>query len=207
MEKDPLLIQKESFRIITELLAKRGLLDRFSGVELSVVKRVVHATGDVSLAERLIFSEGFFESFCRTISISKTVVADVKMVSVGISRRALAGLLVRVYVDDEDVVKESVKYGVSRAYVSMDKALKRNRNAVFVIGNSPTALLRILEDECVGFVVGVPVGFVGAAEVKRKLLSSRIPHITLLGTRGGSSVAVAVVNALLMEAVDSGLVC
>ena len=207
MEKNPFSIEDESFEIITRLLSQSGLLGRFDGKETAVVKRIVHATGDISVAESIVFSEGFYDAFCDAMRVSRTVVADVKMVSAGISRKVIKGLSVNVYVDDEDVIRKSVEMGVSRAYLAVDKALMRHPNAVFVIGNSPTALLRILEHGSAGFVIGVPVGFVGAPEVKQRLADSSIPHINSLGTRGGSPVAVAAFNALLLEAKADGVVC
>jgi precorrin-8X/cobalt-precorrin-8 methylmutase len=87
--------------------------------------------------------------------------------------------------------------------VSMDKAVKDSRNLIFIIGNSPTALYRLLEHIRNGFapalIIGVPVGFVGAAESKELIRNEAIPSITSIGRKGGSTVAAAIVNALLFH--------
>ncbi len=203
---NPKEIEEESFSIINAFLKRAGFYRKFGkgSVEVSILARVIHATGDFSIANDLLFSENFFENFINALRISQGLfIADVKMVAVGISRRILPKISVLTYIDEKEVLSESKRKNVSRAYLSIDMALKKHDRAIYVVGNSPTALFRILEErdpKKTPFVVGVPVGFVGASDVKNALSCSEIPCVTLLGSRGGSSIAVAIANALLMEA-------
>jgi precorrin-8X/cobalt-precorrin-8 methylmutase len=126
---------------------------------------------------------------------------------VGINKARLArfGGDVRVYISDPDVAEEAKCLGTTRAIVSMRKAVKEAEGGIFAIGNAPTALLELIrlvrEGEArPGLIVGVPVGFVSAAESKEELTKCDIPFITNVGRKGGSPTAVAIVNALAILA-------
>jgi precorrin-8X/cobalt-precorrin-8 methylmutase len=108
---------------------------------------------------------------------------------------------------DPDVAREASRRGTTRAAVAMEQALPRLAGGIVAIGNAPTALLRLLELLAAGalppaLVVGVPVGFVNAAESKEALAQQNCPFITALGPKGGSGVAAAIINALAVMALE-----
>ncbi|WP_457755523.1 precorrin-8X methylmutase [Thermodesulfatator indicus] len=201
----PQEIEKESFRIIENLLSKEGL--SFPEEYLPLVKRVIHTTGDISLAKDLVFHPLAVSRGIKALKSGGHIFCDVKMVVSGINQKELSRLGGKVccYIDDEEVIKEAQRRGITRAICSVEKAISdRSKNIdIFVIGNAPTALLALIKALEKGarppsLIIGVPVGFVGAAEYKALLVEkSPAPYITLLGTRGGSTIAVALVNALI----------
>lgn len=205
----PQEIEAKSFAIIAEELGSHP----FTPEQLPVVLRVIHATADFELGRSLVFHPRAIEAGIAAIRAGKPVIADVQMVQAGISKARLAryGADVRVHIADPDVAEEAKRRGTTRAIVAMAKAARETEGAIFAIGNAPTALLeliRLIEEEGVrpSLVIGVPVGFVSAAEAKEALrnLKADVPYITNIGRKGGSPVAVAIVNALslLAEAAD-----
>ena len=170
-----------------------------------IVKRVIHATADFSFAETMRFTPGIVNLMRNMLKNGATVVTDTNMALAGISKSALNKLSAKAlcFVADEDVAKEAKQRGVTRSYVSMERALKIRGPKLLVCGNAPTFLLSLLEiSQENGLpedtaVVGVPVGFVNVVEAKEKLWQSGLPCIAAMGRRGGSNVAAAIVNALL----------
>ena len=141
----------------------------------------------------------------------RTIVTDTRMAIAGITSARLApfAIEVRCLVDDPLVAKSAKRLGVTRSLLAMRTAAQAEDAGIFVIGNAPTALfelLRLIREEGLrpDLVVGLPVGFVGAAESKAELLATaaeyNVPFITNRGRKGGSNVAAAVVNALLIQA-------
>lgn len=199
--KDPKAIEQESFRIIDEKLDKQGL----SPAQLSIIRRVIHATGDFEYQEIIRFHPKALEAAKGAFSRGSDIVTDVNMVRVGINKERLkrVGCPVKCYISQSEIAKQAALSGLTRATLAIRKAAQEGNGAIVLIGNAPTALWETLELVKTGqwdpaLIIGVPVGFVGAAEVKEKLLQSAIPYITCLGNKGGSSVAVAIVNALLI---------
>ena len=170
-----------------------------------IVKRVIHATADFSFAENMRFTPGIVDFIHRMLKGGATVVTDTNMALAGINKSALnrLGAKALCFVADEDVTAEAKQRGVTRSFVSMERALKIEGPKLLVCGNAPTFLLSLLE--IVGqngipadtAVIGVPVGFVNVVEAKEKLWDSGIPCIAAMGRRGGSNVAAAIVNALM----------
>lgn len=194
----PAAIEGKSFEIIERLLPELNA----TPAERSVIVRIVHATGDPSLASQLVFSPGAVERGVAALAARAPVVCDVNMVRVGLtpSLRRL-GIDVRCFVEAPEAVALAAREGVTRAVAAMRVARETMEGAVVVIGNAPTALLevvRLSREEGVrpALVVGVPVGFVAAAESKEALVGSALAHVTLPGLRGGTPIAVAAVNAL-----------
>ena len=206
MRLDPLAIEEESFRLIDEALSKRAL--PFPEECLPLVKRAIHATGDLSLAESFVFHPRAVEAGLSALRAGAKVICDVKMVAAGINRRLLKTLRGELFcfIDDEEVAREARARGVTRALVAMEKGLSLPGEKIFVVGNAPTALLPLLSamegPNPPALVIGVPVGFVGAAEYKESLARKKSPFITLKGTRGGSPIAASLLNALLRLAVE-----
>lgn len=197
---DPQKIEDKSFEIIDGLLASSKLPRQ----EREVVKRVIHATTDLDYAKELLFHPRAIEHALSAIKNGKDIICDVGMVEAGINKKALANFGGKVIccINDEDVIKESSRLNIARAILAMRKAAVFMDGAIISIGNAPTALFELcglVKDGKAkpALVVGIPVGFVGAADSKKELISSGIPYITNSGRKGGSSVAAAITNALL----------
>ncbi|MDQ0898220.1 MULTISPECIES: precorrin-8X methylmutase [unclassified Paenibacillus] len=199
----PQEIEEKSFEMITEELGEHT----FTPEQYPVVQRVIHASADFELGRSLVFHPRAIEAGIAAIRAGKIVVADVQMVQVGISKPRIEqfGGDVRVYISDKDVMEEAKRLNTTRAIISIRKAIKEADGAIYAIGNAPTALLeliRLVKEGIAkpGLIVGVPVGFVSAAESKDELAKLDIPFITNVGRKGGSPVAVAAVNALSIMA-------
>lgn len=198
-------IEGRSFDIID---AEVGI-HPYSALEWPVVRRVIHATGDFDFAGKsgLVFHQWAIEAGLRAIRAGKPVIADVEMVRAGINAARLGGYggSVHCFIGDSDVIEDAGRQGTTRAATSMRKAAHVMDGAIVVSGNAPTALLEVIrmvsEDRVTpGLIVGIPVGFVSAPESKEALRALDVPHITNSGRKGGSAVAVAIVNALLVLA-------
>ena len=202
-------IEAESFRIIGEQFDG----SRFSSLELPIVKRIIHTTADFEYADLVRFGNNAIEAGMDAISKGADIITDVKMVDVGISKERLDkfGGKVRCFVADEDVVCQAKMNNATRTAMGIRKALSPTfhiphpTSKIAVIGNAPTALMeltRMIKEGKVrpALVIGVPVGFVDAEESKEELMKLDIPYISIKGRKGGSTVAVAIVNALLMMA-------
>lgn len=196
---NPLEIENKSFEIIEEGLKS----NIFSSRELLVLKRVIHTTGDFDYQNIIQFSDNAVEKAMEILKKGCSIVTDTKMAFSGINKRALknSNSSINCYIDDDRVYKMSIENGITRSMASMDMAVKEGAD-FFVIGNAPTALFRLGELIKEGktnpkFIIGVPVGFVGAADSKEYIRSFNIPSITIKGTKGGSNVAASILNALL----------
>lgn len=203
----PQEIEEKSFQIITEELGAHD----FSVEQFPVVQRVIHASADFELGRSLVFHPEAVASGIAAIRCGRSIVADVQMVQSGISKPRITkfGGDVHVYISDPDVSIEAKRLNTTRAIVSVRKAVAHNDGAIYAIGNAPTALLELIRLVKEGtakpsLIVGVPVGFVSAAESKDELMKLDIPFITNRGRKGGSPVAVAIVNAISLMAEQSG---
>ncbi|MBS3897441.1 MAG: precorrin-8X methylmutase [Dethiobacter sp.] len=206
--KNPQEIEKKSMAIIEERLAGFP----FDLPQKPVIKRVVHTTGDISFAEITIFSDKALTEGVAALATGAPVYCDVEMARSGINRQAAAalGLQLTCLIHEPTVAAEAKALGTTRAAVAMNKALAAHpRGAIFLIGNAPTALFVLLEAVKAGraepaLLIGTPVGFVGAAESKEWLTEFHFPWITVQGEKGGSTVAAAIMNALLAMALNAG---
>jgi len=201
----PLEIEAESFRIIErEFFQRTGKRARdFGADQFSIIRRVIHATGDFSFCDSLIFKEGSIDAGLDAIRRGKNIVIDVNMGAAGISKTILSRYGGRVIcrVSDPEVARKAKKEGLTRSETAMAMAAEDNVG-IIAVGNAPTALLACMEliDKNViqpDLVIGVPVGFVNAAESKEMLVQKEYPFITSLGRKGGSPVAAAIINAIL----------
>lgn len=198
--KNPNEIEKRSFEIITEELGDKIFPEDIG----KVVKRVIHTTADFQFADITIINNDAIDKAKSAILAGQNIYTDTKMALSGINKRKLAqfGGEVMNYVSDEDVAQKAKEEGITRSIVAMRKAVKENPDGIFVIGNAPTALFELIKQIEQGnakpaLVVGVPVGFVGAAESKEALLKLDVPYILTRGRKGGSNVAAAIINAIL----------
>ena len=202
---NPEAIEAESFRIIEEELGPHD----FSPDEFAVVQRAIHSTADFEFARTIRFSPGAIRRGIDAIRAGAMVVADVQMVQAGINKPGLKkfGGEVCCFISDDDVIATARESGLTRAIMATRKAAKLFPGAIYAIGNAPTALLelvRLADEARPALVVGVPVGFVSAAESKDELAASSLPFITSLGRKGGTPVAVSMMNALIRLAAVQG---
>ena len=165
---------------------------------------MIHTTADFDFVRNLLFSPNAVQLGREALRRGVTVVTDTAMAAAGIGKPATArwGVSVVCRMADPDVRDEALRRGVTRAVVSMERAAAETPDAIFAIGNAPTALIRLCElirDRTArpSLVVGVPVGFVNVVESKEMLVATDVPYIAAMGRKGGSPVASAVVNALL----------
>lgn len=203
---DPGEIEAESFRMIAEELGPHN----FDDSTFRIVQRVIHATGDFSFAENLRFSPDALECGIAALRQGKNILTDVTMVATGISKPLLKQFNSRVIcsIADEKVRLAALEKNSTRAETAIEQDMLENIG-IIAIGNAPTALIKIVQmlaaapqSDC-PLVIGVPVGFVNAAESKALLHETTLPHITSLGRKGGSPVAAAIVNALIRLAGES----
>ena len=143
----------------------------------------------------------------RTIKQGKNIVVDSSMVKAGINKNITARFKNKIIcrIHDKDVIRKAGELNLTRAIVAMRKSQREMEGGIIAIGNAPTALFELCDlikeaKSKPALVVGIPVGFVGAAESKRALRSLKIPYITNKSRKGGSTVAAAIVNALLILA-------
>jgi precorrin-8X/cobalt-precorrin-8 methylmutase len=199
-------IEDESFSIID---AEVGV-HTYAADEWQVVRRVIHATADFEFRSLMAFGNAAIEAGIRALRAGCPVLVDVKMIAVGLNEQRLAayGCGVHGFISDDDVIADAKANNSTRAIESMRKAHRLGLldGAVVAIGNAPTALLEVLrlardEGAKPALVVGVPVGFVSAAESKDALIASTIPYVAARGRKGGSTIAVAILHALLMLSV------
>ena len=196
----PQEIEAESFRIISAEIGEHGL----DHPTFKVVQRVIHATGDFSFLDNMRFHPQAIATGLAALRAGRDVLTDVNMAATGISKKLLGrcGSTVSSGVADEEVARLARQQGQTRSEVAIEQGLSRGVGIV-AIGNAPTALLKTIdclaemEPDRRPLVIGVPVGFVNAAESKELLARQDFPFITSLGRKGGSPVAAAIVNALL----------
>lgn len=201
-------IEEESFRIIDAEMGPHS----FPGDQWSIVRRVIHTTGDFEFAKLIRIHERAVEEGCAAVRRGVPIFVDTRMILVGLSATRLGwfGNAVQVPASDPDSQGAAEKDGLTRSAAAFRRIGPQLHGAVVAIGNAPTALLETLrliaqEDIRPALVVGVPVGFVQADTAKQALWQCReVPSITVLGRKGGSPVAVAILHALLELARGSG---
>ena len=180
----------------------------FDGPRWDIVRRLIHTTADFELLDLIRFSEGAVRAGIRAIEAGATIVTDTEMARCAMPPRRLApfGCAVRCFMNDPEVVAAAKAAGSTRAALAVDFALDLPGPLIFAIGNAPTALLRLLSRIDGGapapaLVVGMPVGFVNAAQSKALLMTrADVPWIAIAGRKGGSALAGATVNALAILA-------
>jgi precorrin-8X/cobalt-precorrin-8 methylmutase len=200
--QDGAAIYERSFAIIRA----EAELARFSGVAERVVVRMIHACGMTDLPRDVEMSAAFAGAARNALRAGAPILCDAKMVANGITRARLpAGNDVLCTLDDPQVPALAGEMGTTRSAAAMELWRPHLAGSVVVIGNAPTSLFRLLEMLDAGAprpaaVIGIPVGFVGAAESKAALAQDgRVPFLVVHGRRGGSAMAAAAVNALAQD--------
>jgi precorrin-8X/cobalt-precorrin-8 methylmutase len=183
-------IETESYRIL------RGMVDlsHLGPLSRAVAERVIHASADLEYAQSLILDEAALEGGIEALRREAPIVTDVGMVAAGITGRET-----RCFVSDPRAHGLSESLAITRSAAGFRLAVEEvGEGAIWVVGNAPTALFELLElDVAPALVIGLPVGFVGAAESKAALVESGLPTIANRGPKGGSAVAAAALNALV----------
>jgi precorrin-8X/cobalt-precorrin-8 methylmutase len=194
-------IDRESLKMVQASLP--------SGLQLSprehyVLCRIVRAEGDAAVAPSVKFSPGAVDTGLNALKAGVSVVTDVRMVEMGISKALLrdANIVTNCAIDVPEVAERARRDGTTRSVAAIRELAPLISGSVCAIGNAPTALLALLDlidagEVSPALVIGMPVGFVACAESKDELVKRNVPYITVLGRRGGSSAAAATVNALL----------
>lgn len=198
-------IEAKSFAIID---AEAGP-HNFGPDEWKIVRRMIHTTADFEYMQMVRISNNAVAAGIKAIRNGCTVITDTNMAKTGIRKDLLAGFGSRCecLMADPRVAEQATERGVTRARVAVEKAAQIMENGIYVVGNAPTALLHLLDminnkAANPALVVGLPVGFVNAAESKAALVETKIPYISNVGRKGGSNVAASVINALVLIAKD-----
>lgn len=202
--RDPQAIEDRSFEIIDAEVGSH----HFSANEWPIVRRIVHTSADYDFVMNTLFTKGAVTSGLQAIGAGCKIYCDTNMVLSGVNKNRLAefGCEISCHVADPDVAEQAKQEGVTRSIIALRKGVASGCR-IFLIGNAPTALYELLTLSEQGkvdpaLVVGVPVGFVGAAESKEELVASGLPQITCRGRKGGSTIAAAICNALVLLAKD-----
>ena len=199
--KEPMAIENRSMELIAPHLEGLNLDERAT----KVYSRLIHASGDVGYAPITRVHPEAIDRAIEALKSGAHIYTDVEMVRTGVNKKKLTsfGGEVHCLVADADVAVRAKELGITRSMVAMRQFGKALDGSIVAIGNAPTALfevLRMVREEGVrpACIVGIPVGFVGAAESKAELAENGIvPYITVEGTKGGSPIAAAAVNALM----------
>ena len=201
-ETDGAAIYRRSFAIIRA----EARLDRFDAGDQKVAVRIIHASGMVDVADDIVFTAGFSAAAAIALRAGAPILCDAQMVAHGITRARLpADNAVICTLSDPRVPALAVARGTTRTAAAVELWREQLSGSVVVIGNAPTALFRLLEilDEPgvapPAAVIGMPVGFVGAAESKEALRAAQVPSVIVRGRRGGSAMAAAALNAVASE--------
>lgn len=199
-------IEEESMRIIQQELDEMGItLDPDCA---DVVRRAIHTTADFDYTKNLIFTPGAASAGAAALRSGTPIVTDTNMARSGINQKACTQFGVErfCYMADPEVAQAAKEHGTTRAVAAVDLWAQEHPNAIFAVGNAPTALLRMCELMEAGklrpsLVIAVPVGFVNVVESKEAMLDLcrklEVPAIVAMGRKGGSTVAAAICNALL----------
>lgn len=198
--RDGVEIYRQSFAIIRA----EADLSRFSDAEADVAVRMLHSCGAVEIARHIVFANGVITAAREALHAGAAILCDSEMVSHGVTRARLpAGNAVICTLRDPAVPALAEKLGTTRSAAALELWLDRIEGAIVAIGNAPTSLFRLLEmlDEGAprpAAILGIPVGFVGAAESKEELIANPrgVPFIAVRGRVGGSAMTAAAVNGL-----------
>lgn len=205
---DPAKIEQNSMTFIHQNLRRVWNVQ-----ELKIVERMIHTSGDLGLEPAIAIHKHAVEAGLCALKQGASVITDVEMVRAGIAKKALAQLggSVECFLGDSRIPEKAAEWGLTRTMTAFRLNKERLQGAIVAVGNAPTALVEVLElaqdpKYRPALIIGIPVGFVGAKESKDLLWEKQeFPSITVLGTRGGSPLAAASVNALIYMAVGRTL--
>ncbi len=195
--QSPILV--ESFGLIDQEFGAHS----FTAAEYAVVRRVIHSTADFEFKQLVTFTDGAIATACQHLAAGGPIIVDVTMV-----RQGVLGMVERTFQNPlvtAVTAGEPPQEGRTRTETGLLKCLDQYPNALVVIGNAPTALMALCDRIGTGtaspaLVVGAPVGFVAVEASKQRLAQTSVPQIRVTGRKGGSAVAAAILNALLVLA-------
>ncbi|MBW2429015.1 MAG: precorrin-8X methylmutase [Deltaproteobacteria bacterium] len=190
-----------------EIIDREAGPHNFSAEQWEIVRRMIHTSADFEFKETIRFHPDAVSAGIEAIRTGKSIITDTNMARVGISGQKLQtyDVTVKCYMDEPAVHAKAQANHTTRAKAAVDAAISDMKDGIYVIGNAPTALLRIIEllkeDKArPALIIGLPVGFVNAAESKAALMDINYPYISNVGRKGGSNLAASVVNALAILA-------
>jgi len=190
-------IADKSREIVRSLISEE--IKNLSNEEKDIVERIVHSTADPEYAKLVLISSEFVNSSLKALKNNEDILTDINMVKSGITQYDGN---VECFIKNSEVVDIAKDKKITRAAAAIEFAAQNDFKGIIVVGNAPTALYKAIElynnnELDVSSIVGVPVGFVGAADSKEELKISSIPNIITKGPKGGTPVAVACVNSLI----------
>ena len=199
----------ESIKFIKSKITKNN----FNYLELKVLERLIHTSGDFHIQELLEFSENVCEKTLEALKSGAPILTDTDMAAAAIQTMANKSNLNKVFsakkwiVDNLEFNSTKTAYGIEHAWLDLSKKYYGKVSPIVIFGSSPTALERLLDivgdnDNQPSVVIGMPVGFIGVEKSKKRLLESDLPYIVMRSTRGGAAMAGATVNALLRESIQ-----
>ena len=199
--KQPMDIENKSMEIIAPHLEGLNLNE----AETKVYSRMIHASGDVDYAQVIRLHPKAIEVTQEALKRGANIYTDVEMVRTGINKKAFGryGGKIECRVADPEIAEIAKREGITRSMAAMRAFGKELAGSIIAIGNAPTALfevLRLAKEENIlpAVIIGIPVGFVGAADSKKLLAENTlVPYVTVEGTKGGSPIAASVVNAIM----------
>ncbi|MCY7018582.1 cobalt-precorrin-8 methylmutase [Streptococcus sanguinis] len=205
--QNPSSIEEKSFQIIQSMITEKDPDYVFhSEMEESIIKRAIHTTGDFDYLYTMRFEHDVLKKIEEVIRAKGTILLDSNISLNGINKRVLdqLGVSYRCLISDEEVVALAKETQITRAMAAVEIAAKIEGPKVFAFGGAPTALSYLIELAEQGLVeadavIGVPVGFINVEESKEELLQSGLPALVNLGRKGGSTIVVAIVNAIIYQ--------
>jgi len=201
----PQEIEDLSFKIIEQEAGDHA----FTKNQWPIVRRMIHTSADFEYIHTVRFYPDAVQKGISAIQRGCQIITDTNMARVGIRKKEIHdfGGTVSCLMTDEAVAKKAKASGTTRALAAVDMACNQMKDGIYVVGNAPTALLRLIElikekKVSPALIIGIPVGFVNAAESKNALMALDFPYITNKGRKGGSNIAASIVNALAIMAVE-----
>lgn len=205
--QNPSSIEEKSFQIIQSVIEEEHPGYKFKNeMEESIIKRAIHTSGDFDYLYNMRFVHGVNKKIVEVLKNKGTLVLDSSISLNGINKRVLDQMGVRYIclIKDEEVAQIAKQKQITRAMAAVEVAARIEGPKVFAFGGAPTALSYLLElvskkSLDVAAVIGVPVGFINVKESKETLLASGLPAIATVGLKGGSTIVVAIINAIIYQ--------
>ena len=199
----------ESIKFIKSKLTKND----FNCIESKVLERLIHTSGDFQIQELLEFSENVCETTLEALKLGAPILTDTDMAAAAIKAMANKSNGNKVFsakkwvMDDLEISCTKTAYGIEHAWLDLSRKYYGKVSPIVVFGSSPTGLEKLLDilevcDKKPTLIIGMPVGFIGVEQSKRRLLETNLPYIVMGSTRGGAAMAGATVNALLRESIQ-----
>ena len=199
----------ESIKFIKSKITKNN----FNRIELKVLERLIHTSGDFQIQELLEFSENVCEKTLEALKLGAPILTDTDMAAAAIKAMANKSNGNKVFsakkwvMDDLEISCTKTAYGIEHAWLDLSRKYYGKVSPIVVFGSSPTGLEKLLDilevcDKKPTLIIGMPVGFIGVEKSKKRLLATNLPYIVMGSTRGGAAMAGATVNALLRESIQ-----